>query len=79
VGLGAVAGSRLAGAERIIAVDLSEERLEHARAQGATETLLGGPDTVEEILERAVAGRGATACPSSSTSTSAVSSTWSRS
>jgi S-(hydroxymethyl)glutathione dehydrogenase/alcohol dehydrogenase len=52
VGLGAVAGCRLAGAERIIAVDLSAERLEHARAQGATETLLGGPDTVEEILER---------------------------
>ncbi|HEY1273933.1 MAG TPA: alcohol dehydrogenase catalytic domain-containing protein [Thermoleophilaceae bacterium] len=51
VGLGAVAGCRLAGAERIIAVDLSEERLEHARGQGATETLVGGPDTVERIVE----------------------------
>ena len=51
VGLGAVAGCRLSGAERIIAVDLSEERLEHARAQGATDTLLGGPDTVEQITE----------------------------
>ncbi len=51
VGLGAVAGCRLAGAERIIAVDLSEQRLEHARAQGATETLVGGPDTVDKIVE----------------------------
>jgi S-(hydroxymethyl)glutathione dehydrogenase/alcohol dehydrogenase len=52
VGLGAVAGCRLQGAERIICVDLSEERLELARGQGATETLAGGPDTVQEILDR---------------------------
>jgi S-(hydroxymethyl)glutathione dehydrogenase/alcohol dehydrogenase len=51
VGLGAVAGARLAGAERIIAVDLSEDRLQHAREQGATHTLTGGPDVVAEILE----------------------------
>ena len=51
VGLGAVAGCRLQGAERIICVDLSEERLELARGQGATETMLGGPDTVERIVE----------------------------
>ena len=51
VGLGAVAGCRLSGAERIVAVDLSEDRLEHAKAQGATDTLVGGPDAVEQILE----------------------------
>src|SRR5215207_3773491 len=51
VGLGAVAGCRLSGAERIVAIDLSDERLEHARRQGATDTLVGGPDTVEKILE----------------------------
>ncbi len=51
VGLGAVAGCRLQGAERIICVDLSEERLELATGQGATETMLGGPDTVERIVE----------------------------
>jgi S-(hydroxymethyl)glutathione dehydrogenase/alcohol dehydrogenase len=51
VGLGAVAGCRLQGAERIICVDLSEERLELARGQGATETIVGGPDAVEQILE----------------------------
>ena len=42
VGLGAVAGSRLQGAERIICVDLSEERLALARGQGATDTWVGG-------------------------------------
>src|SRR5215211_308645 len=51
VGLGAVAGCRLQGAERIVCVDLSEERLERARAQGATDTLTGGADVVQQILE----------------------------
>jgi S-(hydroxymethyl)glutathione dehydrogenase/alcohol dehydrogenase len=51
VGLGAVAGCRLQGAERIVCVDLSEERLELARGQGATDTWIGGPDTVEQVLE----------------------------
>jgi S-(hydroxymethyl)glutathione dehydrogenase/alcohol dehydrogenase len=51
VGLGAVAGARLRGAQRIICVDLSEERLELARGQGATETFVGGEDSVEKLLE----------------------------
>jgi S-(hydroxymethyl)glutathione dehydrogenase/alcohol dehydrogenase len=51
VGLGAVAGCRLQGAERIVCVDLSDERLQMARHQGATDTLVGGPDTVDAILE----------------------------
>ena len=51
VGLGAVAGCRLSGAERIVCVDLSEERLELARGQGATDTLPGGAGAVERILE----------------------------
>ena len=51
VGLGAVAGCRLQGAERIVVVDLSEERLALARGQGATDTMIGGPDTVERIVE----------------------------
>ena len=51
VGLGAVAGCRLQGAERIIAVDLSEDRLELAKGQGATETMVGGEDVVEKVLE----------------------------
>ncbi|CAA9495859.1 MAG: S-(hydroxymethyl)glutathione dehydrogenase [uncultured Solirubrobacteraceae bacterium] len=51
VGLGAVAGCRLQGAERIVCVDLSADRLELARGQGATDVLEGGPDAVEQILE----------------------------
>jgi S-(hydroxymethyl)glutathione dehydrogenase / alcohol dehydrogenase len=51
VGLGAVAGCRLQGAERIVCVDLSEERLALARGQGATDTLAGGPDVVQAILD----------------------------
>ena len=51
VGLGAVAGCRLQGAERIICVDLSSDRLELAKGQGASETMIGGPDAVEQILE----------------------------
>jgi S-(hydroxymethyl)glutathione dehydrogenase / alcohol dehydrogenase len=51
VGLGAVAGARLQGAGRIIAVDLSEQRLELARHHGATDTWVGGPEVVERVLE----------------------------
>ena len=51
VGLGAVAGARLQGAARIVCVDLSEERLQMARHQGATDTLVGGEDAVAQILE----------------------------
>src|SRR6516162_2571704 len=47
VGLGAVAGCRLQGAERIVCVDLSPERLDLARGQGATDVLEGGPEAVE--------------------------------
>ena len=51
VGLGAVAGCRLAGAERIVAVDRSESRLELARGQGATDVMVAGDDTVARIVE----------------------------
>src|SRR5256714_2005006 len=51
VGLGAVAGCRLQGAERIVCVDLSEERLALATAHGATDTLVGGDGIVEAIVE----------------------------
>jgi S-(hydroxymethyl)glutathione dehydrogenase/alcohol dehydrogenase len=51
VGLGAVIGCRLQGAERIVCVDLSEERLALATLHGATDTLVGGDGTVETIVE----------------------------
>jgi S-(hydroxymethyl)glutathione dehydrogenase/alcohol dehydrogenase len=51
VGLGAVAGCRLQGAERVVCVDLSEERLELARGQGATDTWIADADTVQRVLD----------------------------
>jgi S-(hydroxymethyl)glutathione dehydrogenase / alcohol dehydrogenase len=50
VGLGAVAGCRLQGAERIICVDMSPDRLELARGQGATDVWIGGEETVARVL-----------------------------
>ena len=49
VGLGAVIGARLAGSQRIVAIDLSEERLAQARHHGATDTRVAGEDTVDWI------------------------------
>jgi S-(hydroxymethyl)glutathione dehydrogenase/alcohol dehydrogenase len=51
VGLGAVAGCRLQGAERIICVDLSVDRLELATGQGATEVMLADDTIVDRITE----------------------------
>jgi S-(hydroxymethyl)glutathione dehydrogenase/alcohol dehydrogenase len=51
VGLGAVAGARLQGAERIVCIDMASERLELARGQGATDVLIGGEDAVARVLE----------------------------
>jgi S-(hydroxymethyl)glutathione dehydrogenase/alcohol dehydrogenase len=51
VGLGAVAGCRLQGAERIVCVDLSEDRLRLAAGQGATDLMSGGDDVVARILD----------------------------
>jgi S-(hydroxymethyl)glutathione dehydrogenase / alcohol dehydrogenase len=51
VGLGAVAGCRLQGAERVICVDLSQDRLELARGQGATDTWVADEHTVQRVLD----------------------------
>jgi S-(hydroxymethyl)glutathione dehydrogenase/alcohol dehydrogenase len=51
VGLGAVVGCRLQRAERIICVDLSDDRLAMAKEHGATDVWHGGPDVVERVLE----------------------------
>jgi S-(hydroxymethyl)glutathione dehydrogenase/alcohol dehydrogenase len=51
VGLGAVAGCRLQGADRVVAIDLSPDRLELARGQGATDVLVGGADAVQQVLD----------------------------
>ncbi|MHC4822893.1 MAG: alcohol dehydrogenase catalytic domain-containing protein [Planctomycetota bacterium] len=52
VGLGAVVGAKLRGAERILVVDPSAERRDLATRFGATETLEGGAEVVQQILDR---------------------------
>jgi len=52
VGLGAIAGCRLQGAERIFAIDLSEERLAMAHHHGATDTLLASEDVVQALRDQ---------------------------
>ena len=52
VGLSCLLGARVAGAQRIIAVDLSEEKLGLARQLGATDTFnASDPDCIKEIRE----------------------------
>jgi alcohol dehydrogenase len=50
VGLAAMMTGQIAGAGRIIAVDLSDSRLKHAREFGATHTVVSGDDAEQEIL-----------------------------
>jgi alcohol dehydrogenase len=50
VGLAALIGAHAAGARQIIAIDLSDDKLEQARALGATHTVNAGlPDALEQI------------------------------
>ncbi len=52
VGLNAIQGARLAGARRIVAVDLSEEKLASARAFGATDGVLASdPSPWREVAK----------------------------
>ena len=51
VGLAAMMTGAIAGAGRIIAVDMAESRLKHARNFGATHTVVGGDDAERQILE----------------------------
>jgi S-(hydroxymethyl)mycothiol dehydrogenase len=52
VGLAVVQGALLAGADRIVAVDVATEKLDHARALGATETVdVTESDPVEAVRE----------------------------
>jgi S-(hydroxymethyl)glutathione dehydrogenase/alcohol dehydrogenase len=58
VGLSAVAGARLAGAERIIAVDVSDSKEPLARAAGATDFLVASPELAKQV-RALTGGRGA--------------------
>ncbi len=56
VGLNAIQGARVAGAGRIIAVDLSEEKLEDAKEFGATDGVLASIDAPWEEVARITGG-----------------------
>ena len=49
VGLSAVTGARLAGAGRIIAVDVSDSKESLARTAGATDFLVASPDLAKQV------------------------------
>lgn len=59
VGNAAVAGARLAGASRIIAVDLDDRKLEWARGLGATHTVNGASVDVVKAIQELTDGNGA--------------------
>lgn len=60
VGLNAIQGARIAGARRIIAVDMSEEKLAIAREFGATDGVLATEEKPWRLAKKAM-GRGADA------------------
>ncbi|GLV83033.1 oxidoreductase [Streptomyces lavendulae subsp. lavendulae] len=59
VGNAAVAGARLAGASKIIAVDLDDRKLEWARGLGATHTVNGRTEDVVKAIQGLTDGNGA--------------------
>ncbi|WP_299732531.1 Zn-dependent alcohol dehydrogenase [uncultured Tateyamaria sp.] len=61
VGLNAIQGARIAGARRIVAVDMTEEKLEDAKAFGATHGVLATGDTPWRAAFKALGGKGADA------------------
>lgn len=61
VGLSAIQGARLAGAARIIAVELSEEKLAIAREFGATDGILASTPKPWKTVKEITGGRGADA------------------
>lgn len=59
VGSAAVAGARLAGAAKIIAIDLDDRKLEWATGMGATHTINAGAGDVVEAIQALTDGNGA--------------------
>ena len=57
VGLNAIQGARIAGARRIVAVDMSEEKLEIAKEFGATDGVLATGDTPWRDAKKAIGRR----------------------
>lgn len=61
VGLNAIQGARIAGARRIVAVDMTEEKLAVAREFGATDAVLASEPKPWKAARAAMGGRGADA------------------
>ena len=61
VGLNAIQGARMAGAARIVAVDMSAAKLDDARAFGATDGVLASEAKPWNAVKRLLGGRGADA------------------
>ncbi|CUH98810.1 Zn-dependent alcohol dehydrogenase [Leisingera aquaemixtae] len=61
VGLNAIQGARIAGARRIVAVDMSQEKLDIAKEFGATHGVLATEDKPWKAAFQALGGRGADA------------------
>src|SRR6195952_3277058 len=59
VGDAAIAGSRLAGASKIIAVDMDQRKLDWAKEFGATDTILASAGDVVEAIQALTGGFGA--------------------
>lgn len=61
VGLNAIQGARIAGAARIVAVDVTQDKLDTARAFGATDGVLASDPKPWKTVRQLTAGRGADA------------------
>lgn len=59
VGMAAVAGARLAGASKVIAVDIDPRKLDRAMTMGATHTVDGSKGDVVEAVRELTGGFGA--------------------
>lgn len=60
VGLNSIQGARIAGARRIVAIDMSDEKLKIAKDFGATDTILATQESPWRVAREAL-GRGADA------------------
>lgn len=56
VGMAALLGAKAAGAEQIVAIDLSREKLDLALSMGATDVFLAGTDQVADAIKDASNG-----------------------
>jgi S-(hydroxymethyl)glutathione dehydrogenase/alcohol dehydrogenase len=56
IGLSAIQGARIAGAGRVIAVDISDAKLEVARSLGATDTVNGAEQAAVETVRELTSG-----------------------